>query len=188
MLKTARDNALAEGQDTRPASDSDDGVRISVGGAVARICLLVGLLVLVNVLPEGLGVTLTRTRSGQWIVRPVFEVSSAWLNLWLTSSLALWLVNLYCGRWQQATRWADLGLSVLAVFVLLQLLSGFLTQVTSIHAVPQPGDAPTSLAQIVQNPSSWSMLAAYVVLPVALLCTLWQSARKLLVMVRRKRG
>jgi hypothetical protein len=185
MLKTMRDNALTQTQDTPPRGGSEDQDRISVGWTVARTCGLLALLVAVNILPEGVGITLSRSESAQWLVRPILEASRSLINLWLTLSLALNLTNLYYRRWQPATRWADFGLSVLAVFVLLQLFSGFLAGVSSIHVLLQPGNAPTALVHIVQSPSFWSMLVAYVALPIALLYMLWQSARKLLVLARR---
>jgi hypothetical protein len=184
MLRTMRDNAFNQAQDTPPRRGSEDRDRFSVGWTVACICGLLALLVAVNILPQGVGITLSRGESGQWLVRPALEASPSLINLWLSLSLALNLTNLYYRRWQPATRWADFGLSVLAVFVLLQLFSGFLTGVSSIHVVPQPGDAPTALAQIVQNPGSWSMLVASVALPVALLYTLFRSAHKLLRLAR----
>jgi hypothetical protein len=184
MLKTMRENVIKDAQATRYRSETDDHDGIDVGWTVAHICVLLALLVAVNVLPEGLGMSLTRTGSGRWIWRPALDVSSAWLNTWLSLSLALHLVNLCYRRWQPATRWADLGLSILAAFVLLQLFRGFLPDVSSVRVVLEPGHADTSLARLAQDPSTWPMLAAYVVLPIALLCTLWQSARKLLVLAR----
>jgi hypothetical protein len=184
MLETMGENVIKDAQATRTRSETDDRDRISVGWTVAYICVLLALLVAVNLLPEGMGASLTRTESGQWLWRPALEVSPSWLSTWLGLTLALQLVNLYCRRWQPATRWADLGLAILAVFVLLQLFRGFLPHVSSIRVVLEPGGAATPLAWLAQNPSSWPMLAAYVVLPIALLCTLWQSARKLLVLAR----
>lgn len=188
MLKTMRDDALTEAQDARPGGETEDRDRVSVGGAVARICLLVVLLLVVNVLPEGLGISLTRTEAGQWIVRPLLQTSPSWLNLWLTLSLALWVVNLYLRRWNPTTRWAELGLNVLAAFVLLQLFKGVLPAVSGMHVLLQPGQAQTTLARIVEDPSAWAMLAASVLLPIALLYALWESARRLLVLARPKRG
>jgi hypothetical protein len=188
MLRTMKDNAIMETQDTRPSEEADDRDRISVGGAVARICLLVALLVVVNIPPEGLGLSLTRTESGLWIVSPLLKASRSGLNLWLTLSLALWVVNLYYGRWQRATRWADLGLSVLGVFVLLPLFEGGLAGVSGIHAVVQPGQAPTTLARIVGDPGTWSMLAVSVALTIALVHTSVESVRKVMALARPKRG
>lgn len=186
MPKAMKYSALAEAQDTHPARESDDGERISVRPAVARICVLVGLLVLVNILPEGMGVSLTRTDTGQWIVRPALQASSSLLNLWLSLSVALWVVNLYYGRWLRATRGVDLGLSILGLLVLLQLLKQVLPAVSEVRAVLPPGHPQTALAQIGQNPGAWATLAASVLLPVALLCTLWGSARRLVALARLK--
>lgn len=188
MLRTTRDNDITEAPDTRLPRETENRDRISVGWTIARISVLVVLLAVVNVLPEGVGLSLTRNESGQFILKPAFEASPSWLNLWLTLSLALCVVNLYYGRWHQYTRWADLGLSVLAVLVLLRLLKGVLPGVSSVHVVLQPGNAQTMLAQIVETPGSWSMLVAYVLLPPALSFMLWRSARKLLVLARLKRG
>jgi len=186
MPKAVKYNALAEAQKTQPARESDDEERISVREAVARICMLIGLLVLVNILPEGLGVSLTRTDAGQWIVRPALRASSSLLNLWLSLSLALWVVNLYYGRWLRATRAVDLGLSVLGLLVLLHLLKRVLPAVSEVRAVLPPGHPQTALAQIGENPGAWATLAASILLPVALLCTLWESARRLVAMARLK--
>jgi hypothetical protein len=153
---------------------------------VARICLLVALLVVVNIPTEGLGLSLTRTETGLWIVSPLLQASPSGLNLWLTLSLALWVMNLYYGRWQRATRWADLGLSVLAVLVLAQLFKAVLPGVSGIHDLIQPGQAQTTLAQIVKDAGTWSMLAVSVALAIALVHMFIESVRKLVALARRK--
>lgn len=181
MLRTMRDEPNTEAQDTPVRRESEDGERFSVGGAVARICVLVALLVVVNVLPEGLGISLARTEAGQWIVRPALAARPSTLNLWLSLSLALWVVNLYYGRWHRATRGVDLGLSVLGVLVLLQLFKGVLPAVSDVRVVLQAGHA-----QIVQDPGAWAMLAASILVPIALVYTLWGSARKLMTLARPK--
>jgi len=72
------DNAFEEAQDTRPHREIDYRDRISVGWTVARICVLFALLLVVNVLPEGLGISLTRSESGHWILRPALDASLLW--------------------------------------------------------------------------------------------------------------
>jgi hypothetical protein len=188
MLKTVRDNALAEAPDTRPTRESDDRGRISVGSAVARILLLVALLVVVNMPTEGLGLSVSRTKTGLWFVSPLLQASLSGLNLWLTLSLALWVVNLYYGRWYRATRWADFGLSVLGVLVLGQLFQDVLPGLSGVHTLIQPGQPPTTLAQILKNVGTWWMLAVSVALTIALVHTFVESVRKLTALIRPKRG
>jgi hypothetical protein len=183
MLRTMSDNVLMATQETRPGSETDDSDRISVGGAVARICLLVALLVVVNIPTEGLGLSLTRTETGLWIVSPLLRVSPSGLNLWLTSSLALWVVNLYYGRWQRATRWADFGLSVLGIVVLGQLLKAVLPGVSNVHDLVQ-----SARALNVEDLGAWATLAVSVALVIALVDTFVEAVKKLTALVRPKRG
>jgi hypothetical protein len=183
MLRPMRNHAISQAQDPRPRRETEDRDRISLGRAVAHICLLVALLVVVNIMPEGLGISLTRTEAGQWIARPALQADPSGLNLWLSLSLALWVVNLYYGRWQWATRWADLGLSVLGVLVLLPLCEGVLSGVSSVPDLIQPGPAQT-----LENPTTWSMLAVSVVLTIALVHTFVESIRKLVALARPERG
>jgi len=183
MLSTVSDNALMETQDTPPAGETDDWDRISVGSAVARICLLVALLIVVNIPTEGLGLSLTRTEAGVWIVSPLLQVSSSGLNLWLTLSLGLWVANLYYGRWQRSTRWADFGLSVLGIVVLWQLLKAVLPGVSNVHDLVQ-----SARALNVEDLGAWATLAISVALVIALVDTFVEALRKLTALVRPKRG
>ena len=183
MLDTMRDNALLEKQDTRQSAETDARDRISAGSAVARICLLVGLLVLVNIPTEGLGLSLTRTETGLWIVSPLLQASPSGVNLWLSSSLALWVVNLYYGRWQRATRWADFGLSVLGIVVLWQLLKAVIPGVSNVHHLVQSARMLNA-----EDLGAWATLAVSVALAIALVDTVVGSVKKLTALARPKRG
>jgi hypothetical protein len=184
VLETVADNALMEEQDTPPRGQTDDHGRISVGAAVGHILFLVAVLVVINIPTEGL----SRTETGVWIARPLLQASPSGLNLWLTLCLALWVVNLYYGRWQRATRWADIGLSVLGVLVLGELFQGVLSGLSDVHALVQPGRPPTTLAQIVEDVGTWSMLAVSVALAIALVHMFVGSVRKVVALARPKRG
>jgi hypothetical protein len=188
MLETVTDNALMEEQDSPPRGQSDDHNCISVGSAVGHILFLVAVLVVINIPTEGLGLSLTRTETGVWIARPLLQASPSGLNLWLTLCLALWVVNLHYGRWQRATRWADIGLSVLGVLVLGELFQGVLSGLSDVHALVQPGRPPTTLAQIVEDVGTWSMLAVSVALAIALVHMFVGSVRKVVALARPKRG
>lgn len=183
MLSTVSDSALMEAQHTRPDGQTDDRDRISAGGAVARILFLVALLVVVNIPTEGLGLSLTRTETGLWVVSPLLQVSPSGLNLWLTLSLGLWVANLYYGRWQRSTRWADFGLSVLGIVVLWQLLNAVLPGVSSVHDLVQ-----SARALNVEDLGAWATLALSVALAIALVDTFVEAVTKLTALLRPKRG
>ena len=71
------------------------------------------------------------------LLAPDFHTNMPWLNLWWGLALVLELAHLGLRRWQPLTRWADLGLDMLAGLILLQvMLQGpILLRATSAAAI-----------------------------------------------------
>ena len=105
---------------------ADDPDRVQMGWTVAAVCAIVVAAVVLNFFPERIGVVKSLLDPGSFVplLRPEFEAHLPWLNLWCGLALTVNLVNLFHGRWQPATRWADLALSVLGICILFRLAGG----------------------------------------------------------------
>jgi hypothetical protein len=88
--------------------------------------ILLGLSILLNFFPEKVGyyTSAADIQSFTPILAPDFSVQLPWLNLWWGIAFAMHLVNLLTKRWATATRWPDLLLGVMSIYVLGRILMG----------------------------------------------------------------
>jgi hypothetical protein len=108
-------------------TDNTCDERISMAWTAIGCLFLVALLVLLNGFPSLAGVWVMI--DGVWhqaaVVSPEFFQSLLpWVDAWLGLALALSCIHLFYGRWLPLTRWADLGLTIFGLVVLLQLIQG----------------------------------------------------------------
>jgi hypothetical protein len=93
---------------------------------IIAVLLTVAAMVLFNGYPELLGAHFLR--NGQWISFPVLtEAFFRWLpyiNILWALQIALQLVLLRQGRWQNATKWASIAISAAGILIGYFLLSG----------------------------------------------------------------
>lgn len=102
------------------------GTLFTIGGLIALIALF-------NCFPGKIGIIVSANAPSRFVplLAPEFKGHLPWLNLWWglvlllnLVELALSVTNRYDERWQQAVRWADLGLNLVGVFVLIRLITG----------------------------------------------------------------
>lgn len=93
---------------------------------ILDLCALVAAVILFNVFPDKVGVLVSATDSATFIplVAPEFQIHMPSLNLWWSLALLLTVIKLIYGRWTVVLRWADLGLRVLGIYVLVSLILG----------------------------------------------------------------
>jgi hypothetical protein len=93
---------------------------------ILDLCALVAAVILFNVFPGKVGVLVAATDSATFVplLAPEFQVHMPWLNLWWGLALLLTLVKLVYGRWTAVLQWADLGLRVLGIRILVRLILG----------------------------------------------------------------
>ncbi len=95
-------------------------------GTIVDLCLIVAASVLFNVFPEKVGFirSLTEPSSFTPLLAPDFQNYMPGLNLFWGLAFSLGVANLIMLRWNIGTRSIDLVLSILGIFVLIQLVLG----------------------------------------------------------------
>ena len=96
------------------------------GWLILDLCILVASIVLFNVFPDRVGILVSSADSSTFIplLAPEFQMQIPWVNLWWGLALLLTVVKLVYGRWTAVLLWADLGLRVLGIRVLVALILG----------------------------------------------------------------
>lgn len=92
--------------------------------ALFNICFTVFFMVLFNVFPQRIGMIITATDPTSFVplLNPEFlDTYLPWFNAWWGLALALNFAHLGLRRWTQATRWADFGLTLFALSILLRI-------------------------------------------------------------------
>jgi hypothetical protein len=93
---------------------------------ILDFCIIVASIVLFNVFPDRVGVLVSATDSSTFVplLAPEFQMQMPWLNLWWGLALLLTAIKLVYGRWTAVLLWADFGLRVLGIRVLVALILG----------------------------------------------------------------
>ncbi len=93
---------------------------------ILDLCALVAAVLWVNVFPDKVGVLISATDSVTFVplLAPEFQMHMPTLNLWWSLAVLLTVIKLVYGRWTVMLRWADLGLRVMGVYVLVSLILG----------------------------------------------------------------
>lgn len=110
--------------DPRKLPTVDDPTRADNAWLIIETCLLLLLLLLLNFFPQRVGGYFQNNGQTTFVplLTPEFlEVHLPLLNLWFGLGIALNVVVIWRGRWQLLTRFVDLGLSVLGLFVIYRL-------------------------------------------------------------------
>jgi hypothetical protein len=96
------------------------------GWLLLDLCILVASIVLFNVFPDRVGVLISATDTSTFVplLAPEFQAQMPWVNLWWGLALLLTVVKLVYGRWTAVLLWADWGLRVLGIRVLVALILG----------------------------------------------------------------
>lgn len=105
---------------------TDAKERISPVGIAVGMVFLAAIIILFNAFPHKIGIYNFSTEFQGFIplLAPEFQAHLPWLNIWWGLALALAGWQLAYGRWTPGLRMADLGINILAVFVLWQLVNG----------------------------------------------------------------
>lgn len=118
---------------------------------LAEICILIAVIVLFNAFPEKVGIYSSAVEPYLFVplLTPAWLPYVPWLNVWWGLALTLALVKLVYGRWTQALRWADLGVHLLSIVVLVSLILG-----DAVVGIPsgEPSAAAASSAWVRPNP------------------------------------
>jgi hypothetical protein len=104
-----------------PAVPRVEEDRVSAPGLAVEICLVLFLLVVVNFIPQWVGVLMVRSgRAPEFVPLAAFGVHLPLLaiDLWLGVALGLKLTVLGQRRWTSLTRWLEVAVGVLAAAVL----------------------------------------------------------------------
>ncbi len=120
------DKLALTGNVAEASEQTSVGERISPVGVVIGMAFLVAIIILFNAFPHKIGVYNFTPEFQGFIplLAPEFQAHLSWLNIWWGLALALGGWQLAIGRWTPALRMADLGVNILAVFVLWQLVNG----------------------------------------------------------------
>jgi hypothetical protein len=105
-----------------PQAEAD---RVRPVTLVVGICLLALFGIVLNLFPGSLGVAMVSDERTTFLPISDFGVylPMALVNVWLGLSLALRFVVLHQRRWTRATRWAQVGVGLLSVALLLVIAS-----------------------------------------------------------------
>ena len=104
----------------------NDPDRVHVVGTIVEMVLIMAVMVLLNLFPDRIGIipSLTDPSGVRPLLAPEFQVHMPWLNVYWGLALCLCALNLTLGRWTPHARWAELGLNVLAAYILLGMVTG----------------------------------------------------------------
>jgi hypothetical protein len=100
--------------------------QLNRGWLILDLCALVAVFIWFNVFPDKVGVLVSAADSATFVplLAPEFQMHMPWLNLWWSLALLLTLVKLIYGRWTVVLQWADLGLRVWGIYILVSLILG----------------------------------------------------------------
>jgi len=104
-----------------PAVPHAEEDRVSVPGLTAEICLVLFILVVVNFIPQWLGVLMVRDgHAAELVPFTAFGVQLPRfaINVWLAVALGLKFIVLGQRRWTRLTRWLEVAVGLLATVVL----------------------------------------------------------------------
>ncbi|MBE2202331.1 MAG: hypothetical protein IAE79_27215 [Anaerolinea sp.] len=108
-----------------PATDPD---RIKRGEYLVGVIFTILVIILFNVYPHWIGIITFTGGSSDPVVFPLlapeFGVHIPWLTMLWTAEVVLKLVVLGQGRWQRSTRWLELGLGLLGMYVGYRIVTG----------------------------------------------------------------
>lgn len=95
-------------------------------GALAAIVFLAGLIIVLNFLPDQLGIvrSLSRPDSLVPLLAPGFEAHVPGLTVWLGLGIVLNAFHLAYGEWRPWTRWFEWGANIVGIGVLLSIVRG----------------------------------------------------------------
>jgi hypothetical protein len=104
----------------------EDPDRISPGGLVVKIYIIVALFAVLNFFPEYFGVLIITGDQVRAIPYHVFglKLPLLFLNVWWALALALNVWLLREGRWTRESRWAEFGLGLFGALILFLILAG----------------------------------------------------------------
>ncbi len=110
-------------QNLRTANNPD---RVHIVGTVIEMALILAIMLLFNFFPDRIGMvrSLADPSSFRPLLAPEFQAHMPWLNLYWGLALSLCAINLAFGRWNIYSRLAEIGLSVLAAYILLRMVTG----------------------------------------------------------------
>lgn len=133
--------------------------------AVFNICALVVLLLWFNFYPQRIGLWISAVDADSYlpILSPAFFTEYLpWLNLCWVLALGMNIAHLSLGRWTLATRLLDLGLTLLALNVVVSMIFG--PAIFAVH--PQADSAWATTGQTMV--SILSQIAPFVLGVIAL--------------------
>ena len=122
------DKEASEAWDPAMLPPVDDPDRISGGGTVFEMYLILAVAVLLNFYPQWLvaGIRL-QGEQGVWglsLLLPAFVVHMPFINAFLALDFFLKLTVLRHGRWRSETRWAEFGLGLFWATIIYLIIIG----------------------------------------------------------------
>jgi hypothetical protein len=104
----------------------NDRDRIHPVGTVADLCLIVVASIVFNAFPDKVGFIRSFTDPSSFtpLLAPEFQMHLPLLNLYWGLAFSLGIANLVMLRWNIVTRYVEIALSILGVFVLIELVLG----------------------------------------------------------------
>lgn len=123
FFKELEKDAIWDPLDLPPVEDENRVNRFELGFGMIWT---VAFLILFNFYPEWIGVvTITDGEPGFFrFFAPAFAVHVPWLTLWWTLELMLKSAVLVQGRWTRITRWLELALIPLTLYILNRIRTG----------------------------------------------------------------
>ncbi|MCI0574929.1 MAG: hypothetical protein L0332_03085 [Chloroflexi bacterium] len=174
--------------DPRKLPPVDDPDRVRAGWLAGEAVIISVLLILLNLFPQWVGAIIVTDEGSRFlpVLATEFETHLPWLNIWLGLNLLLNLWLLRDGRWRRASRWLDLGLSLLGMFVLYRLITGapvigITPDWAALHGWPA-----IPLARIQQNVIPILSIVVDVALALGLLISVAASGLKLYRLFKKK--
>lgn len=100
--------------------------RVHIVGTIIEMVLILVAMVLFNIFPDKIGTvqSLVDPSSFRPLLAPEFQDHMPWLNLYWGLTLSLCAIKLTFARWSIYLRSSELGLNVLAAYILLRMVLG----------------------------------------------------------------
>lgn len=122
------DKEEAEAWDPGMLPPIDDPDRISAGGIVFGMYMILAFAVLLNFYPQWVvaGIRLQGDQAvwGLSLLLPAFVVHMPFINTFLALDFLLKLIILRHGRWRRDTRWAEFGLGLFGAAIIYLIVVG----------------------------------------------------------------